>query len=281
MIPGREPEMNATDHDPFAGFKAMQREAWAVFAPVEIFTTPAAAKLVKFARVGAGQRVLDIACGTGVVSVTAARHGAKVSALDLSPALLERANKNAGIAGHEIEFVEGDAEKLPWPDASFDVVLSQFGHIFAPRPEVALAEMLRVVKPGGTIAFSSWPPELFVGKQFALTARYLPPPPEGAPKPAPVTHWGDPTIVRERFGERVEDITFKRDMMITQALSVPHSRAAQEATIGPINKLVGMLANDPPRLARYRAELEALLEEVYEDNCLHLHYLMTRARKKA
>jgi SAM-dependent methyltransferase len=156
--------------DPFAPFKAAQREAWASFLPVESATTIPAARLVKLARVTPGERVLDVACGTGVVAVTAARVGAQVCGLDLSPVLLERARKNASVAGHEIAFTEGDAEALPYPDASFDVVVSQFGHMFAPRPAVVLAEMLRVLKVGGRIAFSTWPPELFMGGVLALVA---------------------------------------------------------------------------------------------------------------
>jgi ubiquinone/menaquinone biosynthesis C-methylase UbiE len=145
--------MTNTNADPFAKFKAAQRETWATFAPAAIFNTIAAAKLVKFAQVAAGQRVLDVGCGTGIVAVSADRRGAKVSGLDLSPALLERARDNAGIAGVDIDFIEGDAEALPYPDASFDVVLSQFGHIFAPRPAVAVKEMLRVLNIGGRSRF--------------------------------------------------------------------------------------------------------------------------------
>ena len=149
--------------DPFESFKAAQKKGWAHFAPLEMQTTPCAARLVKRAGVRAGQNVLDVCCGTGVVSVTAARLGARVTGLDLTPELLQRARENARIANLEIDWHEGDVENLPFADAAFDVVLSQFGHIFAPRPEVAIAEMLRVLKPGGTIAFSTWPPELFVG----------------------------------------------------------------------------------------------------------------------
>ncbi len=189
-----------TTADPFVKFKAAQREAWAVFAPVEISTTIPAAELVKFAQVKPGQKVLDVGCGTGVVAVTAACRGASASGLDLSPVLLERARHNARVAEVDIEFVEGDAEALPYPDASFDVVLSQFGHIFAPRPAVALKEMLRVLKPGGRVAFSTWPPEYFTGRMFTFIAGYLPPPPPGTELAAPPALWGDPDIVRERLG---------------------------------------------------------------------------------
>src|ERR1700683_2874467 len=187
--------MTTNAADQFTTFKAAQREAWTSFVPVEITTTPPAAQLVKFAQVSAGQRVLDVACGTGVVAVTAALRGAKASGLDLTPALLERAKKNAQIAGVDVEFVEGDAEALPYPDASFDVVLSQFGHIFAPRPAVAIAEMLRVLKPGGTIAFSTWPAEFCIGRLFLLRDRYLPAP-SGFPSP---TEWGDRATVQQRL----------------------------------------------------------------------------------
>ena len=152
--------------DPLAQFKESQKQGWAHFTPLEMFTTPAAAHLVAHANIAAGQRVLDVACGTGVVAVTAARLGAQVSALDLTPQLLERARENAELAGVRVEWREGDAEQLPFEDAAFDAVLSQYGHMFAPRPEVAVSEMLRVLKPGGTIAFSTWPPELFVGRTF-------------------------------------------------------------------------------------------------------------------
>jgi ubiquinone/menaquinone biosynthesis C-methylase UbiE len=163
--------------DPFANYKAAQREGWASFLPVEVISTIPAAKLVKFAEVTPGQRLLDVACGTGVVAITAARRGAKVSGLDLTPLLLERARHNAGVASVDIDFTEGDAEALPYPDSSFDVVLSQFGHIFAPRPAVVAREMLRVLKQGGRIAFSTWPPEHFTGRMFSFLADYLPPPP--------------------------------------------------------------------------------------------------------
>src|SRR5690349_3675096 len=100
--------------DPFAQFKAVQREGWGLFAPTEMFTTPTAAHLVKHARVKSGDKVLDVACGTGVAAITAARLGAQTKALDLSPALLERAKWNAELAGVQIEFTEGDAEVLPY-----------------------------------------------------------------------------------------------------------------------------------------------------------------------
>jgi 2-polyprenyl-3-methyl-5-hydroxy-6-metoxy-1,4-benzoquinol methylase len=263
--------------DLLARFKESQREGWAHFAPLEAITTQPAAELVRRASPRAGQRVLDVACGTGVVAVTAARLGARVTGLDLTPELLERARENARIARVDIEWHQGDVEQLPFADGIYDTVLSQFGHIFAPRPEVAIAEMLRILKPGGTIAFSTWPPELCAGRLFALTTRYLPPPPAGV---VPPHLWGDPNIVRERLGGAVKDLRFDRATMRVPALSPQHNRAAAEKTAGPIRKLVELLAaSDPARLETYRRESEAIVADFFQDNIVRQDYLITRATK--
>ncbi|MGE0404995.1 MAG: class I SAM-dependent methyltransferase [Candidatus Korobacteraceae bacterium] len=262
--------------DALTQFKEVQKQGWAHFAPLETMTTPAAARLVKHARVVAGQRVLDVACGTGVVALTAKLLGARVTGLDLTPELLARARENASIAGVEIEWHEGDVEKLSFGNAAFDVVVSQYGHMFAPRPEVALAEMLRVLKPGGTIAFSTWPPELFVGRTFSLVGKYMPPPPPGVAPPL----WGDPSVVRERLGTAVKDIVFDWGRMSVPALSAKHHRTMFERTAGPVLKLVEVLsATDPVRLAAFRGEYEALVSEYLEDNVVRQDYLLTRATK--
>ncbi len=263
--------------DPFAKFKEAQKIAWAQFAPLEVFTTAPAARLVRYSGLRSGQQVLDVGCGTGVVAVTAARAGARVTALDLTPELLAHARENGQVAGVEIDWHEGDVETLPFGDASFDVVLSQFGHMFAPRPEVAVAEMLRVLRPGGTIAFSTWPPELMVASGLALVARYAPPPPHGV---APPMQWGEPAVVRERLGAAVRDLVFDRARMDVPALSLAHRRAQVEDTSGPIRNLVETLkAGDPARLAEFRREYDALAACYYEDNVLRHDYLMTRATK--
>ena len=265
------------ESDVLAKFKNAQREGWSKFAPLEVFTTPAAARLVNFADVRSGQSVLDVGCGTGVAAVTAAQRGARVCGIDLTPALLERAQENSTIAGLEIDWREGDAEALPFPDAQFDVVLSQFGHMFAPRPEVAIAEMLRVLKPGGTIAFSTWPPELLIGSSFGLVGRYMPPPPGIAPSP----EWGNIDIVRQRLGDAVENIRFDRDRMLFPALSPRHYRAQIEQTAGPMIKLVESLsASDPERLAQFRREYETLVAPYFENNIVRQDYLLTRATKR-
>lgn len=262
--------------DPFAQLKAIQREGWALFAPLEAVTTPTAAELVRHARICAGQAVLDVGCGTGVAALTAARAGARVRGLDLSPVLLEQARKHAALANVEIEFREGDAEALPYENASFDVVISQFGHMFAPRPDVTVGEMLRVLKPGGTLAFSTWPPEHYVGQMFALVGKYVPPPPGAAPPP----QWGDPNIVRQRLGDAVTDIVFDRGVMLFPALSPQHYRHGIEQTLGPVVKLVAALKDEPAKLATFRAELDGFIARYFEDNLLRQHFLMTRATKR-
>jgi len=267
----------STQPDPFLQFKQAQKQGWAHFAPLETLTTPSAAQLVRHAGIRAGNRVLDVACGTGVVAVTAARRGARVTALDLTPELLVRARENAQIAGVAVEYHEGDAENLPFSDSEFDIVVSQFGHIFAPRPEVAIAEMLRVLKPGGTLAFATWPPHLYVGRSIALTGRYLPPLPPGVESP---TLWGDPNVIRQRLGNRVKDIVFDQARMNVPVLSPQHHRIHVERAVGSMVKLVEMLSvSDPAKLAQLRAEFEALASEYLEENILRQDYLLTRATK--
>jgi SAM-dependent methyltransferase len=266
-----------TPSDPIAQFKALQREGWAYFVPLQTYTTPPAHRLVKFAGVRRGDKVLDAACGTGVVALTAARRGAHVKALDLSPVLLDEARRNVSIAKVSIEFTEGDVEDLPYANAEFDVVLSQYGHMFAPRPELAIREMLRVLKPGGRIAFSTWPPELMIGRVFTTVAKYLPPPPHGVPPP---TAWGDPDVVRDRLANLATEVTFDRAEMIFQALSPAHYVAHLEVTAAPVIKAVEVLGSEPAKLAQFRAELTALAEQYFSGNCIRQSYLMTRAIKK-
>jgi SAM-dependent methyltransferase len=155
-----------------------------------------AAAFVDRLNIAPGTRVLDVACGTGNLAIPAARKGARVTGADIAVNLLEQARARAAAEGLDATFDEGDAEKLPYADASFDVVMSMYGAMFAPRPAMVAAELARVCRPGGTIAMANWTPEGFVGKSFAISASKLPPP-EGVP--APVL-WGDEATVRERLG---------------------------------------------------------------------------------
>jgi SAM-dependent methyltransferase len=263
--------------DSIAQFKDNAKRAWSTFGPSEMMTASVAPRLVSLAGITRGTVVLDVGCGTGVVALSAARLGARVTGIDLTPELIAHAKENASIMGVEVDFREGDVEALAFDDASFDVVVSQFAHMFAPRADVALREMLRVLKPGGTIAFATWPPEHFVGKMFALVGKYGPPP---APGISPPPQWGDTSVVRERLGDAIEDLHFARAVMMVQILSVQHHRLLMERNIGPMTKLVEALeASDPAKLASLRGELEQLAALYFEDNHVRQDFLLTRATK--
>ena len=163
--------------------------------------------------------MLDIACGTGNTAIPAARGGAVVTGVDIATNLLEQARKRAATEGVKAQFDEGDAEELPYADESFDVVITMFGAMFAPRPEKVAGELVRVCKPGGTIAMANWTPESFVGKTFQATAKLLPPPP-GIPPPL---LWGNEETVRQRFGDRVSDLRLTR-----QKVHLTYPRAPQQ-----------------------------------------------------
>lgn len=153
--------------------------------------------------VPAGAHVLDVACGTGNLSIPLARGGAIVTGVDIAPNLLVQARERSAAEGLTATFDEGDAEQLPYADASFDVVVTMFGAMFAPRPDVTAKELARVLKPGGTLAMANWNPASFSGKMFAVGSKHAPPPPGIAP---PVL-WGDEATVRERLGAGFTDIT--------------------------------------------------------------------------
>jgi SAM-dependent methyltransferase len=264
--------------DPFANFKNAQRDSWKNFAPLEVGTIPVAGHLVRFAGVQRGQKVLDVGTGTGVVAITAAQRGAHATGLDLTPELLARAKENAALAGNDdAVWKEGDAENLPFRDGEFDVVLSQFAHIFAPRPEVATRELLRVLKPGGRIAFATWPAEQMVGRLFALVGRHLPSPPD--PKPAPPHLWGNVDVIQQRLGNAVRDVHFERGVLLRAALSPNHFVDLLEHTAGPVLRVRQLYASDPARLEAFRRELKEMAAPHLWDNVVHEEYLLTRATK--
>jgi ubiquinone/menaquinone biosynthesis C-methylase UbiE len=155
-----------------------------------------------------GMRVLDVACGTGNQSVPAARTGADVIGLDIATNLLEQARERARKENLKITFVEGDAEQLPYDNGQFDVVLTMFGAMFAPRPERVASELLRLCRPGGLVAMGNWTPGGFVGQSFVITSRYVPLPPGVVP---PVL-WGEESVVTERFANRAQLQMTRRTM---------------------------------------------------------------------
>jgi SAM-dependent methyltransferase len=170
--------------------------------------------------------LLDVACGTGNASIPAANAGARVTGLDFSPELLEIARERAADAMVEIDFVEGDAQELPFEDDSFDRVVSTFGHMFAPDHERTAAEMKRVLRPGGVIAFACWTPEGSIGRMFRTLAELIPPPPGGTP---PIL-WGTEQHVRELLG----DAQFERREIEWQDESVEAYARFMMDSFGPL-----------------------------------------------
>jgi len=152
-----------------------------------------------------GTLLLDVACGSGQLGLIAARRGARVTGIDIATNSIVAARGRSASEGLDARFDEGDAEALPYPDAAFDVVATIFGAMFAPRPELVAAELLRVCRPGGTIAMANWTKEGFVGQMFQTFARFIAPP--GMPSPV---LWGDETVVRQRFGAGVSSLRLTR-----------------------------------------------------------------------
>ena len=190
-------------------FKQAQREIWDAgdYATLSEYIADVGERVVARAGVDADMRVLDVACGTGNAALPAARAGARVSGLDLVPKLLEAGREKAAAASVEIDWVEGDAEELPFEDRAFDRVFSTFGHMFAPRHRRTADEMARVCRQGGAIATCSWTPEGTVGDVFRASATFMPPPPDFA---SPPILWGTEDHVREMFGEAATEFEFER-----------------------------------------------------------------------
>lgn len=189
----------------FSALKQRLRETWMAgdFGVIASHNVKLGELFVSRIKIQPGMDVLDVACGTGNTSIPAARAGATVTGVDIAPNLLDQARGRAGREGVTIQFDEGDAESLPYPDASFHVVLSMFGAMFAPRPEVTAVELLRVCRPGGLIVMGNWTPTGFTGQMFKTTSRHVPPIP-GIPPPV---LWGDEATVRQRFGASVSKLT--------------------------------------------------------------------------
>ena len=189
----------------FTQLKAGMKAVWMAgdFGQVAQVTAREAEQFIERLEIPSGARVLDVACGTGNTAIPAARAGADVTGVDIATNLLEQARKRAAAEQLKVRFQEGDAEELPFPDHSFDMVITMFGAMFAPRPDLVASELLRVCKPGGRIAMANWTPRGFVGGQFKLMAKSVPPPPG---IPAPIL-WGDEEVVRQRFANGVAKLT--------------------------------------------------------------------------
>jgi ubiquinone/menaquinone biosynthesis C-methylase UbiE len=225
-----------------------------------------------------GAAVLDVACGTGNLAIPAARLGANVIGIDIATNLLEQARTRAANDGLKAEFREGDAEALPFPDAHFDFVVSMYGAMFAPRPAVVVAELTRVCRPDGLIAMANWTPTGFVGKNFGITAKYLPPPENLEP---PVL-WGKEEVVAERFnkvGWKVE--TTRRNLEFKYPFPAAEVVKLFREYFGPTKIAFSRL--DAAGQAGLAADLEKLWADHNEGPANETHvkaeYLEVRARK--
>ena len=214
--------------------KARHRAMWASGdypSMVEKFLLPLGPRLVEACDIGEGMVVLDVAAGTGNASIPAAQGGAKVTASDLTPELLEAGKRRAETEGAELDWVEADAEHLPFDNESFDTVMSAIGAMFAPHHQEVADELVRVCRPSGTIGLLSWTPEGMIGGLFKTIGPYAPPPPPGA-QPPPL--WGGEDHLQELFGDRVEFRTLDRDVLEVTAFDEPRDYGEHfKARYGP------------------------------------------------
>jgi len=239
--------------------KAAHRATWAsgdYVAVADAFVRDVGATAVAAAALEPGTEVLDVATGAGNAAIPAAVAGARVTGLDLVPELLATGAERARAAGVEIEWVEGDAEALPFADERFDTVLSVLGVQFAPRHEVTARELVRVTRPGGAIVLACWTPAGFIGQMFKTMAPYLPPAPDGA-SPPPL--WGHQDHVRGLFAHTDVDLAFETHSASFHADSPSDFVEFMADHYGPVLKARDRLAPDG-RWAALRAELVALCE---------------------
>ena len=215
-------------------------------------------ELVEKVGIGADERVLDVACGTGNVSIPAAAKGADVTGLDITPKLLENAQRNAEKFGVEVNWVEGDAQDLPFDDNTFDVLVSTFGCMFAPDHAKTAAEIVRVLKPGGRFGVVAWRPEGNIGKFFLTIAKYAPPPPEGF-QPPPL--WGVRDHVTEIFAPTGAELAFEDGAAHWRFESAGDTVEEYSEKFGPIVMLRPQLEADG-RWDDLLVDLEALFKEV-------------------
>jgi SAM-dependent methyltransferase len=263
-----------------ATFKHANRTMWAAgnYDAVAELVWSAGELLVRRIGIEAGEDVLDVGCGTGNATIPAAEAGAQVVGLDLTPELFARARERADDAGVDVDWVEGDAEALPFADESFDVVLSTFGCMFAPRHEVTARELARVVRPGGRLGVVAWTPEGFVGDFFRSLGAHLPPPPDFA---APPTLWGDSDHARRLFLDTGVELEFERDQVDFRFNSVEHAVGYYEVNFGPVIMTRELLAPEG-RWGSARADFSRLYESHAEaDGSLAFpgEYLVILGRK--
>jgi hypothetical protein len=264
-------------------FKEGQKRMWSTGDYPSIAQTIEEVAEVVVEQVGAGpgDELLDVATGSGNVAIAAAAKGATVTGLDLTPELLEVARRRAADAGVEVTWIEGDAEELPYADASYHRVTSCFGVIFAPRHSQAASELVRVARPGATVAFTAWTPEGLNGKMFRTVGSYMPPPPPELQSPV---MWGSEDHVRSLFADSGVELAFERRTVAFTHDSPESWVAYNERVLGPTIMAKAML-EPQGRWDELKAELIELYREHNEaaDGSLlvQAEYLLTVAHVPA
>jgi ubiquinone/menaquinone biosynthesis C-methylase UbiE len=238
-----------------SALKTKLKATWSAgdFGQIARYYADEAEAFIKRLDLKPGMKVLDVACGTGNLAIPAARLGATVTGVDIAANSVEQARQNAKAEGLSAKFDEGDAEALPYDDASFDAVVTMFGAMFAPRPELVASELKRVCRPGGFIAMANWTPGGFIGQMFKITSSHIPPPP-GMTSPV---LWGVEEKVRERFGEGISKVE-TRLQKVTWAFPFSPAEVVEHFRLyyGPAQKAMGAL--DEQKGAALRKDLEEL-----------------------
>jgi SAM-dependent methyltransferase len=232
------------------------KDFWALgdYAEVAKRFVPAAEALVAACAVGVGDHVLDVAAGNGNVAVAAAGTGARVTATDFAPPLLAAGRARTEAQGLDVRWEEADAEALPYADGAFDAVTSAFGLMFAPRPDVAVAEAFRVTAPGGVVGLTAWTPDGFTGQITALMGEYLPVP-MGTDRPI---DWGIETTVRQRLAPHSSDLEISRGQIVWEFASIDQTLAWQEANFGALIAARRMLGD---RYGELRERFAGLIQD--------------------
>jgi SAM-dependent methyltransferase len=226
------------------------------FGQIATSYAPGAVEFITRLHIEPETRVLDVACGTGNLSIPSARSGARVTGVDIATNWLDQARVWASAEGLTIQFDEGDAEQLPYADAAFDIIVSMFGAMFAPRPEQTAAELVRVCRPGGRIALANWTPSSFIGQMFKITAAHVPPP-AGVPSPL---LWGDETTVQERLRDGITDLQLtRRPITLTFPFGAPEVVEHFRLYYGPSQRAFAALNADGQ--SALRRDLERLWSE--------------------
>jgi SAM-dependent methyltransferase len=259
--------------------KEKHRAMWASgdYARVaDDLVTPMGEVLVEACAPSAGTRVLDVAAGSGNVAIKAAMRGADVVASDLTPELFDAGRAGAAAAGVNVSWEQGDAERLPYADGSFDMVLSCVGVMFAPHHQEAADELVRVCRPGGRIGLANWTPGGFIGQMFATMKPFAPPPPPGA-SPAPL--WGSEDHVRGLFGDRVDDLAFERRLVTIPFASGVEFRDYFKAYYGPTIAAFRFNADDVDRVAALDTALAEFGDAHVTNGRMQWEYLLVTGRR--